>query len=337
MNKIIIFITLFFIIFSCTEGKKIDKKKKVTKNEAVEKDKIPKNTGSKVKERYKVTINIFDNIKEAVKNTEKYISDQYSGEEKKLSTKKVKDIKSTFYKGDTAKENALVLQYNRFFIKIAFLPENETLKIAKQFVEHIKKNMVNVKIPPVESKQSVKDLLPEQKELNDFQIVEGKKFYNKKNLYDLVDGNDATYQSYGFTEGATLVLKNKSGSQYRIEIYDMENPLNAFGIFSRERSKDGKETDFGYGGTIDKFSSVFWMDKFYIKVIEVMNGKSESKDKKKLSKLISEKIKTEKDANPLSNIISIFPKEKIIQRSGLYSTSVEGYEYLNKGLTFSYE
>lgn len=63
------------------------------------------------------------------------------------------------------------------------------------------------------------------------------KVYNSRTLYNLIDGEADAVKQYTFLSAADArYVPHGLGSQsITVDIYDMENPLNAFGLFSQDR------------------------------------------------------------------------------------------------------
>jgi hypothetical protein len=73
--------------------------------------------------------------------------------------------------------------------------------------------------------------------------------YTKKNVADRLDGSAELFLQYGFTDltvhlyRPTVQAKKTAGKEIALEIYRMETPADAFGIFSVRRSGTEKVSD----------------------------------------------------------------------------------------------
>ncbi len=63
------------------------------------------------------------------------------------------------------------------------------------------------------------------------------KVYNSRTLYNLIDGEADAVKQYTFLSAtdARYVPHGRGSQSITVDIYDMENPLNAFGLFSQDR------------------------------------------------------------------------------------------------------
>ena len=90
-------------------------------------------------------------------------------------------------------------------------------------------------------------------------------FYRPDTLFQLIDGGADVYLLYDFQ--IMLHQNFKSGaSEITVDIYDMGNPENAFGIYAAERSPSYKFFAIGAEGYRSKGILNFVQDHYYIKL-----------------------------------------------------------------------
>ncbi|HEX9933932.1 MAG TPA: DUF6599 family protein, partial [bacterium] len=85
------------------------------------------------------------------------------------------------------------------------------------------------------------DALFPQKELEPGWMPQGQPVhYMPDNLYEYIDGEAELYLSYGFKELAALVYYAGSPEDtfVTVDVYDMDKPLDAFGLYSNLRFPD---------------------------------------------------------------------------------------------------
>lgn len=83
--------------------------------------------------------------------------------------------------------------------------------------------------------------LPLKKDLLEgWVIIEGPQLYNKKTLFDHVDGQAELFLTYGFQKSIFTIYQDKKSpdNQVEVDVYDMGNVFQAFGVFSRFRNED---------------------------------------------------------------------------------------------------
>src|SRR4030042_2388904 len=86
---------------------------------------------------------------------------------------------------------------------------------------------------------SIESLLP-KKLPEGWRQIASPQVYNQKNLFNRINGQAELFFKYGFQKSVFTIYQNKNNSKDQIEVdlYDMGNVLQAFGILSRFRSED---------------------------------------------------------------------------------------------------
>jgi hypothetical protein len=80
-------------------------------------------------------------------------------------------------------------------------------------------------------------LMPESGEPRECRIVSEPRFYRPDNLWEHIDGEAEQYLLYGFRGViAAEYAVGTDSSSVNVEIYRMESPSHAFGIYAAERS-----------------------------------------------------------------------------------------------------
>jgi len=92
-------------------------------------------------------------------------------------------------------------------------------------------------------------------------------FYNADNLYEKIDGKAEQYLDYDVVGLQTATFVHKDGKRFvDLYVYDMGEPLNAFGVFSAIRYPDEPPIDLGQGG-YKSDGYFFWKGKYYTQII----------------------------------------------------------------------
>jgi len=89
------------------------------------------------------------------------------------------------------------------------------------------------------------------------------KIFDSLSLFDYIDGGAELYLSYGMKEVIGRII-TKEENEIRIEVFDMVEARNAFGVFTNTRLKDEKQ--YGQGSQYFPGAQIFWKDKYYITV-----------------------------------------------------------------------
>lgn len=153
----------------------------------------------------------------------------------------------------------------------------------------------------------LKSLLPEGDD--NFNRASEYQIYNRKNLYDYMDGGAELYLSYDFQK----LLVQRYGNREReitLEIYEMKTCRDAFGLFSLDQ--EGELLKMGdravYGAGLLKL----WKSNFFVRIMD-LNGDDELKD---VFLGLGEKISFKIDKKgELPELIFRLPEEGLIPNS----------------------
>ena len=182
----------------------------------------------------------------------------------------------------------------------------------------------------------LKTLIPSSREFTDFKITHDAEYYTEENLWDYMNGGAPGYLAYGFEEMVTMQVKNlKNHIEVVIDIYDMGNHLNAFGIYSVERVPDGRDLDFGVDSYQYDTTLCFWQDKYYVKLMSYDMKPETAQSLSNLATLITQKM-PKKGKPPY--LFSIFPAEGRLKKSERYiKCDVLGQAYFTDGYSVEYD
>lgn len=97
------------------------------------------------------------------------------------------------------------------------------------------------------------------------------RIYTPESLYDYINGGAELYLSYGMKEVASRIIV-RDENEIRIEIFDMIESRNAFGVFTNTRLTNEKQ--YGQGSQYFTGAQIFWKNKYYIAI--TANDENES-------------------------------------------------------------
>jgi hypothetical protein len=179
-------------------------------------------------------------------------------------------------------------------------------------------------------------LIPSSSELTGFAITHDAEQYTKENLWDYMNGGAPGYLAYGFEEMVTLQVKNlKNHSEIVVDLYDMGNHLNAFGIYAVERIPGGRDLAIGVDSFQYDTTLCFWQDKYYVKLMSYDMHPETAQSLSRLATLITRKMP--KKGEP-PHLFSIFPKEGRVKKSERYiKCDVLGQAYFTDGYSIEYD
>ncbi len=115
---------------------------------------------------------------------------------------------------------------------------------------------------PADERSKLARLLPDPQSTG--ATAQQARFYGA-DLYQYIDGAAEVYHSYEMV--AMVHREYKAGAaDVTVDIYDMHDPLNAFGIYSAERSPENRYIPVGAEGYIDQNVLNFLQGTFYVKL-----------------------------------------------------------------------
>jgi len=175
-------------------------------------------------------------------------------------------------------------------------------------------------------------LIPKRDLPGGWVLIHGPQIYNKKTLFEHINGQAELYLKYGFRQSVFAIYQDKKKAQNQIEvdIYDMGNVVQAFGVFSRFRNED-RPGGFGLDSYLDDHSAFFYKGKYFVMAYST---ESNSDLMSQFSKLIAFKIS---DSSPPPKEIRYFPRNGLKPGSIQYfSEGLLGHQFLKRGFQGTY-
>lgn len=159
--------------------------------------------------------------------------------------------------------------------------------------------------------------------------------FQPENLFEFINGAAEIYLSYDFRSLITAeYIQEESPVSVSVEIYDMGNVKNAFGIYSAERFEDSNFINVGLQGYIEEEVLNFLMDRYYIKMFCFEGGDSSEEILKKFADEICRKVGA---PGEWPEVLSYFPEEnKIANSEKFFLRNFLGYGFFHNGYTASY-
>ena len=178
-------------------------------------------------------------------------------------------------------------------------------------------------------------LIPTVAELTGFRITEATQYYHAGNLWNYIDGGAPGYLAYGFKQAAAFTVVHSADQlEFVVDIYDMGDALNAFGIYSTERAPDGTATNAGSEGYRTENALFFWQDRYYVKIVGYAAAPTMAATSSKLAAILSRKLPPKGSA---PRLFSFFPAEGRVPHSERFlARDVLGQRFLRNGYIVEY-
>ncbi len=158
---------------------------------------------------------------------------------------------------------------------------------------------------------TLEDLLPLS--IQGWQSAEKDRYYNSETLYNYINGGAELYISYGFKEVISRTYSKPGQPNLTVEIFDMVEAKNAFGVFSHVR----EDVDYSYGQGCQVYEGVimFWKNQYFVSVVSDDETESSMSAIRKLAEDIDNLIKGE---GQLPEILMLLPVTGLVEESILY-------------------
>lgn len=152
-------------------------------------------------------------------------------------------------------------------------------------------------------------------------------------LYEKINGRAEQYIRYGVNGMSFMGFTN--GNQFvDVFVYDMEKPIQAYGIYSVERTEGASKTTFGREGYRVEASYFFWKGPYYGQIIASDTGPEIQKIGEQIAQTLSSRLPDDGEAL-WGN--AILPQENRVPDSFKYfKQDALSLDFLTKAFTASY-
>ena len=186
-----------------------------------------------------------------------------------------------------------------------------------------------------ESSQEFLAMLPEVNAVSGWTMDDEPRVFYPENLWEYINGAADGYLIYGFQEVVTADYSQEStGQQAVIEIYRMQDPLNAFGIYTQERNPEYNFSKIGVEGYLGGTQVNFWAGSYYVKITVYEESDDLIKEMLKLAANIAGKIE-DHASEPVQ--AGYFPQKNQLPHTVKYIPGdILGQRYLTNGFEARY-
>lgn len=160
--------------------------------------------------------------------------------------------------------------------------------------------------------------------------------YFPETLFEYINGAAEIYISYDFKELIVAEYKkNDTSDSVAVEIYDMGNRKNSFGIYSAERYPDSEFLTLGTQGYMEEGTLNFLIGRYYVKLLCFDCQDRSEEWLRAFSKKIVDRVE---DRGGFPDILDVFPREGQVPNTEKFILrNVMGYKFLHDGYIASYK
>lgn len=171
---------------------------------------------------------------------------------------------------------------------------------------------------------SVVELLPEQ--IDRWARGDSAAVYDRETIFDYIDGAGEVYRSFAFSQVAVVVYSGPQGAgeNLTVELFDMGNPADAYGVFSYARERE----ETGIGGGYEQKGRVlcFWQDRYYVCVASDERTAESDRALQAAARAISERLPP---ASEPPALVGLLPSEGLVPFS-------QRFFHLHQSLNYQY-
>ena len=164
--------------------------------------------------------------------------------------------------------------------------------------------------------------------------ISNHRIYTPHNLYNAINGAAELYLKYNFAEMQRVDYLQDT-NYITVELYKHHNPIDAFGVYSRERPfQEELYFPIGVQGYKENDYIHFIAARFYIKirVLNVNEGSEEA-----MNKIAQMQAKALNNDVKFPNVFAWFPeKGRQVNTEKYYSGDILGYKFLHSSFEVTY-
>ncbi|MFC1502073.1 DUF6599 family protein [bacterium] len=136
-------------------------------------------------------------------------------------------------------------------------------------------------------------ILPSSDELTGWSSSDKPQFAQGDDLYLIINGAAEIYHEYGFKQAAFHSYENPDGKSINLEIYEMEDAVSAYGIYSFRKGKSGLPREIGHEAFLETYFMNVWKGPFLITLIGFDSDPETIDGLESLARSIDPKIQSE--------------------------------------------
>jgi hypothetical protein len=185
-------------------------------------------------------------------------------------------------------------------------------------------------------KETLRTLLPKETESAGWKGASSPEFFEPENLWEYINGQAEVYLDYGLKLVLTTDYTSlDSSSSMAVEIYQMQSPDHAFGIYAAERSPDDNFINMGVQGYLAEDVLNFWKGHYYVKLTSFQRSSDTKEILMRLAAVIANKIE---GSYSEPELFACFPEKNRVKLSERFiPKNFLGQRFLKNGYQVEYK
>lgn len=111
-----------------------------------------------------------------------------------------------------------------------------------------------------------------------------------EDLYLLINGGAGIYHEYGFKQAIFQRYTNEKVGALNLEIYEMDSPQAAYGIYTFKTGNEGRPINTGREGWLESYFLNFWKAKFLVTITGLTPDTDMTENISKMAEVVASKI-----------------------------------------------
>lgn len=180
-------------------------------------------------------------------------------------------------------------------------------------------------------------LLPSGSEIPGWQMTEKPYRYSPEDLYKYINGQAESFLAYGFVSLKGVNYSPKSGGEdtITVDIYDMGQELNAFGMFQSKRGSDSISSNIGTASYGAKGYLAFYKGRHYVEILSFVKDEQWKDQHIVIAQKVAARIRG--DALPPQEL-SYLPESGRVDGSERYLRGgILGHAFFDRGLVSAHK
>lgn len=161
--------------------------------------------------------------------------------------------------------------------------------------------------------------------------------FEGEDLYEYINGGAEIYHEYGFRRVVVQDYESTGGKSISLEIFEMETPAAAFGMFTFKRSGQGQRLELGGGGELESYYMSFWKGRYLATLTGFDDSRATVDGLTKIGRALEAKLPAGGEGEPA--LVAALPREGLDTRSVKYLKGLLGLNniypfFTARGLAF---
>jgi hypothetical protein len=156
--------------------------------------------------------------------------------------------------------------------------------------------------------------------------------YSPQNLYKYINGEADFFIAYGFVSlvGANYSPESDGSDSITVDVYDMRDKLNAFGVFQSKRGTESSSLKIGAACFSADGYLVFYKDRYYVEILSFVEGEQWKTEHVIVARKVAEKIQG--DISPPYELSYLSEFGRIEGSERYIKGGILGHAFLDRGL-----